>query len=161
MKVNNSSNNSSGNTYTVKSGDSLWSIANKYETTVNTLKSLNNLTSDVLNVGQVLLIPNESSNGSSNNSSTYTVKAGDSLWNIANKYGITVDELKNLNGLTSNILNIGQVLKVPSGGNTYTVKSGDSLWSIANRYGTTVDTLKSLNGLTSNTLMIGQVLNLP
>ena len=161
LKVNNSSNNSSGNTYTVKSGDSLWSIANKYETTVNTLKSLNNLTSDVLNVGQVLLIPNESSNGSSNNSSTYTVKAGDSLWNIANKYGITVDELKNLNGLTSNILNIGQVLKVPSGGNTYTVKSGDSLWSIANRYGTTVDTLKSLNGLTSNTLMIGQVLNLP
>ena len=161
LKVNNSSNNSSGNTYTVKSGDSLWSIANKYETTVNTLKSLNNLTSDVLNVGQVLLIPNESSNGTSNNSSTYTVKAGDSLWNIANKYGITVDELKNLNGLTSNILNIGQVLKVPSGGNTYTVKSGDSLWSIANRYGTTVDTLKSLNGLTSNTLMIGQVLNLP
>ena len=161
LKVNNSSNNSSGNTYTVKSGDSLWSIANKYETTVNTLKSLNNLTSDVLNVGQVLLIPNESSNGTSNNSSTYTVKAGDSLWNIANKYGITVDELKNLNGLTSNILNVGQVLKVPSGGNTYTVKSGDSLWSIANRYGTTVDTLKSLNGLTSNTLMIGQVLNLP
>ena len=161
LKVNNSSNNSSGNTYTVKSGDSLWSIANKYETTVNTLKSLNNLTSDVLNVGQVLLIPNESSNGSSNNSSTYTVKAGDSLWNIANKYGITVDELKNLNGLTSNMLKIGQVLKVPSGGNTYTVKSGDSLWSIANRYGTTVDTLKSLNGLTSNTLMIGQVLNLP
>lgn len=161
LKVNNSSNNSSGNTYTVKSGDSLWSIANKYETTVNTLKSLNNLTSDVLNVGQVLLIPNESSNGTSNNSSTYTVKVGDSLWNIANKYGITVDELKNLNGLTSNILNIGQVLKVPSGGNTYTVKSGDSLWSIANRYGTTVDTLKSLNGLTSNTLMIGQVLNLP
>ena len=128
LKVNNSSNNSSGNTYTVKSGDSLWSIANKYETTVNTLKSLNNLTSDVLNVGQVLLIPNESSNGSSNNSSTYTVKAGDSLWNIANKYGITVDELKNLNGLTSNILNIGQVLKVPSGGNTYTVKSGDTLF---------------------------------
>ena len=158
LKVTGGSNNSTGNTYTVKSGDSLWSIANKYGTTVSNLKSLNGLTSDNLSIGQVLQIPSSSS---SNSGSTYTVKAGDSLWNIANKYGITVDELKNLNGLTSNILSIGQVLKVPSGGNTYTVKSGDSLWSIANRYGTSVDTLKSLNGLTSNTLMIGQVLNLP
>ena len=83
------------------------------------------------------------------------------MWNIANKYGITVSELKNLNGLTSDNLSIGQVLKVPSGFNTYTVKSGDSLWSIANRYGITVNELKNLNGLTSNTLMIGQVLNLP
>ena len=161
LKVSNSSgsSNSSSNTYTVKSGDSLWKIANGYGVTVNELKSLNDLTSDILSIGQVLKIPSSSSSNSSG--STYTVKAGDSLWNIANKYGITVDELKNLNNLTSNTLSIGQVLKVPSGGNTYTVKSGDSLWSIANRYGTTVDTLKSLNGLTSNTLSIGQVLRLP
>ncbi len=161
LKVSNSSgsSNSSGNTYTVKSGDSLWKIANEYGITVNELKSLNDLTSDILSIGQVLQIPSSSS--SNNSGSTYTVKAGDSLWNIANKYGITVDELKNLNNLTSNTLSIGQILKVPSGGNTYTVKSGDSLWSIANRYGTTVDTLKSLNGLTSNTLSIGQVLRLP
>ena len=160
LKVSNSSgsSNSSGNTYTVKSGDSLWKIANQYGITVNELKSLNDLTSDILSIGQVLQIPSSSS--SNNSGSTYTVKAGDSLWNIANKYGITVDELKNLNNLTSNTLSIGQILKVPSGGNTYTVKSGDSLWSIANRYGTTVDTLKSLNGLTSNTLSIGQVLRL-
>ena len=161
LKVSNSngsSNNNSNNTYTVKAGDSLWNIANKYGVTVNELKSLNNLTSDSLSIGQVLKIPSSSSNNFSN---TYTVKAGDSLWNIANKYGITVDELKNLNNLTSNTLSIGQVLKVPSGGNTYTVKAGDSLWSIANRYGIAVDTLKSLNGLTSNTLNIGQVLRLP
>lgn len=161
LKVSNSSgsSNSSSNTYTVKSGDSLWKIANQYGVTVNELKSLNDLTSDILSIGQVLKIPSSSS--SNNSGSTYTVKAGDSLWNIANQYGITVDELKNLNNLTSNTLSIGQTLKVPSGGNTYTVKSGDSLWSIANRYGTTVDTLKSLNGLTSNTLSIGQVLRLP
>ena len=161
LKVSNSngsSNNNSNNTYTVKAGDSLWNIANKYGVTVNELKSLNNLTNDSLSIGQVLKIPSSSSNNFSN---TYTVKAGDSLWNIANKYGITVDELKNLNNLTSNTLSIGQVLKVPSGGNTYTVKAGDSLWSIANRYGIAVDTLKSLNGLTSNTLNIGQVLRLP
>lgn len=161
LKVSNSSgsSNSSSNTYTVKSGDSLWKIANQYGVTVNELKSLNDLTSDILSIGQVLKIPSSSSSNSSG--STYTVKAGDSLWNIANQYGITVDELKNLNNLTSNTLSIGQILKVPSDGNTYTVKSGDSLWSIANRYGTSVNTLKSLNGLTSNTLSIGQVLRLP
>ena len=153
---------SSSGTYTVKSGDSLWKIANQYGLTVAELKNLNGLTSDLtsdnLSIGQVLKISNSSS---SNNSNTYTVKAGDSLWNIANKYGITVSELKNLNGLTSDNLSIGQILKVPNGFNTYTVKSGDSLWSIANRYGITVNELKNLNGLTSNTLMIGQVLNLP
>ena len=158
LEVPGSSSSASG-TYTVKSGDSLWKIANEYGITVNELKSLNDLTSDILSIGQVLKIPSSSS--SNNSGSTYTVKAGDSLWNIANQYGITVDELKNLNNLTSNTLSIGQILKVPNGGNTYTVKSGDSLWSIANRYGTTVDTLKSLNGLTSNTLSIGQVLRLP
>ena len=150
------SSSSDSGTYTVKAGDSLWKIANQYGITVNELKSLNGLTSDNLSVGQILKVPSSSSD-----SGTYTVKAGDSLWNIANKYGITVNELKSLNGLTSDNLNIGQILKVPSGVNTYVVKSGDSLWSIANRYGTTVNQLKSLNGLTSNTLMIGQVLNLP
>lgn len=161
LKVSNSSSSSSGfsNTYTVKSGDSLWKIANQYGLTVAELKSLNELTSDNLSVGQVLKVSN--SGGTSGSTNTYTVKAGDSLWNIANKYGITVNELKSLNNLTSNNLSIGQVLKVPSGGNTYTVQSGDSLWSIANRYGITVNELKNLNGLTSNTLMIGQVLNLP
>ena len=160
LKVtNDSSNNSKDNTYTVKAGDSLWKIANMYGLTVDELKSLNNLTSDNLTVGQILKVTNDSGNNSKDN--TYTVKAGDSLWNIANKYGITVNELKNLNGLSSNTLMIGQVLKVPSGGNTYTVKSGDSLWSIANRYGTTVDELKQLNGLNSNTSIRISILNLP
>ena len=143
----------------VKSGDSLWKIANQYGMTVAELKSLNGLTSDNLSVGQVLKVSDGLSNNVSGN--TYVVKSGDSLWNIANKYGMTVAELKSLNGLTSDNLSIGQVLKVSSDGNTYTVKSGDSLWSIANRFGTTVNTLKDLNGLTSNTLMIGQVLRIP
>ena len=158
LKISNSSSSNNSNTYTVKAGDSLWKIANQYGLTVAELKNLNGLTSDNLSIGQILKISNSSS---SNNSNTYTVKAGDSLWNIANKYGITVSELKSLNGLTSDNLSIGQILKVPNGFNTYTVKSGDSLWSIANRYGITVNELKNLNGLTSNTLMIGQVLNLP
>ena len=149
----------SGNYYVVQTGDSLWKIANQYGITVDELKRLNNLTSNNLTVGQILELPNQ--NNSNTSSNTYTVKAGDSLWNIANKYGITVNELKSLNNLTSDNLSIGQVLKVPASGNTYIVKSGDSLWSIANRYGTTVSELKTLNNLTSNSLMIGQVLNLP
>lgn len=145
---------SSEGTYTVVSGDNLWKIANKYGTTVSELKALNNLTSNTLSIGQILKLPvTDSSSG------TYTVVAGDSLWNIANKYGTTVAELKELNGLTNNTLMIGQTLKVPS--NTYTVVSGDSLWSIANKYGTTVDTIKNLNNLTSNTIVVGQELNLP
>ena len=146
-----------GNTYTVKSGDSLWSIANKYNTTVSNLKSLNNLSSDVLQIGQVLNVPSNSVSVGN----TYTVKSGDSLWNIANRYGISVAELKSLNNLSSDVLQIGQVLNVPSSNNVYIVKSGDSLWSIANRYGTSVSELKSLNNLSSNSLTIGQELILP
>ena len=154
------------NTYVVKSGDSLWSIANRYGTTVNNLKSLNNLTSDVLQIGQVLRVPSSESgfNNEVSNNNTYVVKSGDSLWNIANRYGTTVSKIKSLNGLSSDNLSIGQVLLLPSKigvANTYTVRSGDSLWSIAKKYNTTVNTLKSLNGLSSNTLSIGQILRLP
>ena len=95
------------NTYTVKSGDSLWSIANRYNTTVNELKSLNNLTSNTLSIGQILKLPSTTTT-----TKTYIVKAGDSLWSIANKNNTTVDALKSLNNLTSNTLRIGQVLKI-------------------------------------------------
>ena len=165
-----SSNTGSGtgisNTYVVKSGDSLYSIARKYNTTVDELKRLNNLSSNVLNIGQVLKIPSsESSNTGSNTgtSNTYVVKSGDSLYSIARKYNTTVDEIKRLNNLTSNLLSIGQVLKIPSGSstNTYVVKSGDNLYSIARKYQITVDELKKLNNLSSNLLSIGQVLKVP
>ena len=115
----------SGNYYVVKKGDSLWSIANKYGITVDELKKLNNLNSNNLLVGQILEIP-----GSSSSEGTYTVKSGDSLWSIANKYGLTVAELKKLNNLTSDVLSIGQILKVSSNisGNSYTVKAGDTIF---------------------------------
>lgn len=154
-----------GTSYVVKSGDSLWSIANRYNTTVSAIKNMNNLTSDTLSIGQVLQIPTSTSTSTG---TTYTVKSGDSLWNIANRYNTTVDELKRANNLTSNTLSIGQVLRIPTGtggtsstSNTYTVKSGDSLWSIANRYNTTVNAIKSANNLTNDNLSIGQVLQIP
>ena len=148
-------------TYIVQKGDSLWSIANKFNMTVSELKNLNNLTNNLLSIGQVLKIKNSSNNGKT----TYTVQKGDSLWVIANKYGITTEELKNYNKLTSNLLSIGQVLKIPQGKtsteNIYIVKKGDSLWTIANRYNPTVEKIKVLNNLTSNLLSIGQHLKIP
>lgn len=148
-------------TYIVQKGDSLWSIANKFNMTVSELKNLNNLTNNLLSIGQVLKIKDSSNNGKT----TYTVQKGDSLWVIANKYGITTEELKSYNNLTSNLLSIGQVLKIPQGKtsteNIYTVKKGDSLWTIANRYNTTVEKIKVLNNLTSNLLSIGQHLKIP
>ena len=148
-------------TYIVQKGDNLWSIANKFNMTVSELKNLNNLTNNLLSIGQVLKIKDSSNNGKT----TYTVQKGDSLWVIANKYGITTEELKSYNNLTSNLLSIGQVLKIPQGKtsteNIYTVKKGDSLWTIANRYNTTVEKIKVLNNLTSNLLSIGQHLKIP
>lgn len=148
-------------TYIVQKGDSLWSIANKFNMTVSELKKLNNLTNNLLSIGQVLKIKDSSNNGEK----TYTVQKGDSLWVIANKYDITTEELKSYNNLTSNLLSIGQVLKIPQGKtsteNIYTVKKGDSLWTIANRYNTTVEKIKVLNNLTSNLLSIGQQLKIP
>ena len=155
------------NIYVVKSGDSLYSIARKYNTTVDEIKRLNNLSSNALSIGQVLKIPSssESSNTGSNTgtTNTYVVKSGDSLYSIARKYNTTVDEIKKLNNLSSNLLNIGQVLKIPSGSstNTYVVKNGDNLYSIARKYNTTVDEIKRLNNLSSNVLSIGQVLKIP
>ena len=156
-----------GSTYTVKSGDSLWSIANQYGITVDELKRANNLTSNTLQIGQVLTIPGQTTTPPTGNV-TYTVKRGDSLWSIANQYGITVDELKRANNLTSNTLQIGQVLTIPgqtttppTGNVTYTVKRGDSLWSIASQYGVSVNALRTANNLTTDTLQIGQVLVIP
>jgi LysM repeat protein len=153
------------NYYTVVKGDSLYSIANKYSVTVSELKSANNLTSDALSIGQVLIIPTKEVTPPSG--TTYIVQSGDSLWVIANKYGITVDQLKSANNLTTNLLSIGQVLVIPTkevtppSGTTYIVQSGDSLWVIANKYGITVDQLKVANNLTTNLLSIGQVLVIP
>lgn len=111
----NNGNETVPNTYTVQSGDSLWSIANRFGITVNDLKTANSLTSNLLSVGQILVIPIAGSNNPTNPSYTpYTVKSGDSLWSIANSFGTTVDSIKTLNNLTSNLLSIGQVLQIPN-----------------------------------------------
>ena len=150
-------------TYIVKKGDSLYSIANKYNTTVDELKRINNLTSNILSIGQVLKLPSDkvSDVEKEENTINYTVQKGDSLYSIARKNSTTIDKIKDLNNLTTNLLSIGQVLLIPTDTNletTYTVQKGDSLYSIAKKYDTTVDRLKQLNNLKSNLLSIGQIL---
>lgn len=114
--------------------------------------------SDFIKVGQVLVIPSKSS-GEIN----YIVQKGDNLYTIANKYNTSVKDIKNLNDLNSDILQIGQILKIPGSTNynTYIVKKGDSLWKIANEYGTTVKQLMTINNLSTSNLKIGDSLLIP
>ena len=152
---------SGATTYIVKSGDSLYKIANKYNTTVDEIKKLNNLSLNLLSVGQVLKIPTKITPQPTNNYTTYTVVKGDNLYAIARKYDTTQNEIMKLNNLSSNLLSIGQILKIPiTSSNTYTVQKGDSLYSIAKKFNTTVNEIKAKNNLTSNTLSIGQVLKI-
>ncbi len=138
------------NTYTVVAGDTLYSIAKKFSTSVDNLKLINNLNSDILSIGQVLKL--------SDIKKTYVVIAGDTLYSIAKKFNTTVDNLKLINNLSSNILSIGQVLVI-SDNNTYVVVAGDTLYSIAKKFNTTVDQLIKTNNLSSTVLKIGQKLD--
>ncbi len=141
-------------TYTVVAGDTLYSIANRYGITVKELKTLNNLSSDILSIGMILNVPSKSSNPN-----IYTVSVGDTLYSIAKKYNVTVGDLKSANNLSSNLLSIGQEIIIPTVvDTTYVVKKGDTLYGIARDNGMTVDKLKRLNNLTSNELSIGQIL---
>ena len=153
----------SGNiVYVVKAGDSLWSIANKFSTTVNEIKRLSNLVADKLSIGQQLFIPGISIEIPETSPTVYTVKSGDTLYSIANSFNITVNELRSANNLTNDILNIGQRLIIPNPSIfTYTVIAGDSLWSIANRFNTNVNEIIRLNNLPNNILNIGQILLIP
>lgn len=158
--------------YIVKKGDSLWSIANQYGTTVNDLKKYNNLTSDSLSIGQIIEIPSSTSivtpseDDIINENNMYLVQNGDTLWSISRKFGVAVDDIKRLNNLTNDILSIGMNLLIPTGTTAnnniivYIVKRGDSLWALAREYNTTIDDIKRLNNLTSDVLSIGQELQI-
>ncbi|WP_426427552.1 LysM peptidoglycan-binding domain-containing protein [Staphylococcus equorum] len=170
-----SANADAATTYKVKSGDSLWSIANKYDISISKLKSLNNLTSNVIFPNQTLKVSGSTSTSTNTSSgSTYTVKSGDTLSGIAAKHGTTYQKIMSLNNLSNTNIYPGQKLKVSgtastggsssSGGTssgsttTYTVKSGDSLSAIAARYGTTYQKIMSLNGLSNTNIYPGQKL---
>lgn len=151
------------NIYIVKSGDSLWGIAKKYGISVSDLKNLNDLTNNTLRIGQVLKIPQITDNIQA---IEYTVKSGDTLYKIANNYNLSISELMKINNLSSNLLSVGQILKIPVENiqeeiNTYIVNKGDTLYKIANKFNTTVDEIKKLNNLNNNILSVGQEIRIP
>lgn len=171
--------------YTVQKGDSLWSIAKKYNTTVDAIINLNYLKSTNLSIGQVLRIPEMYTPESEMimpEYINYTIKNGDTLYAISAKYDVPVSTLMKDNGITNNILTPGKTLRIRVMESTqgieeclgpdytpptsvsatvYTVQKGDSLYSIANKFNTSVSAITNLNQLSTNNLTIGQQLKIP
>ncbi len=146
------------NQYRVKPGDTLLRIADSHNQSVNELKQINQLNSNIIYVGQMLRIP------SATDYPSYTVQPGDTLLSISDRFQIPVQEVKELNQLPSNLIYVGQHLDIPESRSMridYTVKAGDSLYQIAVNNNTTPKSIKTLNDLTSDDLSIGQTLKIP
>ena len=154
-------------TYIVKRGDTLYSISKNYNISVDDLVKYNQLATSTLSVGQKILIPTlqefEPNDSELIEDNIYIVKSGDTLYSIAKKYNIPIDKLKEVNGISNNLISLGQKLVLPinSPNKTYYVKNGDTLYSIAKNNSISVDELKQLNNLKNDVLSIGQVLILP
>lgn len=169
------------NTYSVRSGDTLIGLAKSYDVSVSDLASANDMnTNSQLRIGQRLKVPSRVGNSSknipshstsarnsevvrSNSSANYTVKSGDSLIGLANKYKMSVSKLAAANDLTTNAqLQIGQKIAIPATITTYRVQAGDSLIKLSKEYGISSSQLATLNGIDSNTMLQkGQVIKVP
>lgn len=124
--------------YTVKAGDTLFLIAKNFNTTVTELKTMNQLTSDMLIIGQVLKVPATTKVETQSVTKTYTVQPGDTLFKIASNYNMTVTQLKSSNSLSSDTIYVGQVLQIPSveikSPPTQTSLNADTLIAEAKKY---------------------------
>ncbi|MDY6105621.1 MAG: LysM peptidoglycan-binding domain-containing protein, partial [Candidatus Limisoma sp.] len=163
-------------TYTVKKGDGLGAIAERHGMTLQEIRELNGLKDNNIQVGQKLKVTGKASEERNEKpevkTSTYTVKKGDGLGAIAERHGMTLQEIRELNGLKDNNIQVGQKLKVTgkaseersekpeAKSSTYTVKKGDSLGAIAERFGVTVDQLRDWNGIKGNNIQAGQKLTI-
>ena len=157
--------------YIVRKGDTLTSIAKRFNTTVNNIVKNNNIINpNLIYPGQRLIIAKSTSNISTKYI-TYTVRRGDSLWKIANRFNTTVNELAYINGIRNvNRIYINQKIRVPinielgehdTGHFIYTVVRGDTLWSIARRFGKTVNEIAKLNRIQNvNYIYVGQKLRI-
>ena len=176
--------------HVVKSGETLYSIAQQYNVSVQDLMKWNHLNSNDIQIGQQLLIgpPQQETTGARKQSTVkHMVEKGETLFSIARQYGVTVAQLKSWNNLQNNSLHVGQILEIHKSGKQsqpatagnnnpppspkttflqknsgqtqiYTVKKGDYLALIAQRFNMTVNELKELNQLKSNVIHVGQQL---
>lgn len=161
--------------HTVKTGETLFAISKMYQVSVEEIKQLNNLNNYQIAVGQQLVVNARIKINEANASTphyVHEVKAGETLFGIAKLYNMSVDELKQLNQLTSNELKMGQKLQLnqaPKGSPDietdkkpveHKVKAGDTLFSIARHYQISVSELKRLNNLSTDQISPGQLLKL-
>lgn len=156
--------------YKVKPGDNLWDIAQKFLDDGNRYRdimAINNLSSESIQPGQVLRIPQENQTSMI----LYRVRRGDNLTELSQRFlgnANRYKEIMELNGLTSDALYPGQILRIPSEPEsttvTYTVKPGDNLWNIAERFlgsGNRYKDIVYLNDLASEHIYPGQKLKIP
>lgn len=147
--------------YKAVPGDSLWRISHRFHTTIDYIKSLNNLRSDMIYVNQPLKVPSHS------NVSTlyYTVQPGDNLWAIAQRLGVTVNGIKAATGLTSDTIFVGQMLTIafrnPVTTVNYRVASGETVWGLSRKYNTSTDAIIKSNYMQVDYFMPGQIVTVP
>lgn len=166
--------------YRVRSGDTLGKIAQRHRTSVSRLMAWNGLRSTRIRVGQTLKVPGSAPSSASSSGSgpapagggQYRIRSGDNLASIAQRFGVSVGELQQWNGMgRSTRIRAGSYLRVrpasssssaaassPGGAGTYRVRPGDSLTVIARRQGVAVEDLKRWNGLTTSRIRAGQML---
>jgi murein DD-endopeptidase MepM/ murein hydrolase activator NlpD len=153
-------------TITVQQGESLWGLAQKHGTDVETIRQLNGLTSDLLKVGQTLQLPGDEAEADVE-PATVIVRPGDTLYEIALRYGVTVESLIAFNSLDGTVIHPGQELVLAPGERTpepleVTLGVGDSLWVLARRHDSTVDEIAAANGIDRDaTLRVGDRLVIP
>ncbi|WP_280771157.1 LysM peptidoglycan-binding domain-containing protein [Salipaludibacillus daqingensis] len=157
--------------YTVKKGDTLYSLGKKYNVSIDQLKNVNGLDSNRIYTGAQITVPGEKA-------ATYkrvTVKKGDTLYRIAQQHGLTVTTIKEANSLSSDLIQVGEKLYVPlhadefkQVGNSledsngiYDVEKGDTLYSIAQQFNVSVKVLKNMNGLTNDRIFVGEKILVP
>ena len=150
--------------YTVRRGDTLGKIADRFKVSVSQLQSWNNLRGTRIISGARLLIYTDPGSVPTSGQIDYVVKSGDTLSKIATRYGVTVTNLRKWNGINGSRIRIGQRLNIRSGSGSemviHTVRRGDTLIGIASRYAVTVAKIKAWNTLRSNTIRVGQQLNI-
>ncbi|PEH46886.1 LysM peptidoglycan-binding domain-containing protein [Enterococcus faecium] len=172
-----SSNTASGTKYTVKAGDSVWSVSNKYGITMAQLIQWNNIQNNFIYPGQQLTVSNSGSTnsassntgssantnnsssantGSSSSQGTYTVKAGESVWSVANKNGITMNQLIEWNNIKNNFIYPGQQLIVKGGNSTNTNTGSTTSATKPNTPNTSATTSTSSSGNTMYTVKAGE-----